>query len=57
MGLPISVQYTEAERNRTHAGDGFVTTAVYPADPRFHSSLNDSNLNLPPGVSHRGGMQ
>lgn len=37
MGLPISVQYTEAERNRTHAGDG--------------------NLNLPPGVSHRGGMQ
>jgi len=22
MGLPISVQYTEAERNRTHAGDG-----------------------------------
>lgn len=37
MGLPIAVQYTEAERNRTHAGDG--------------------NLNLPPGVSHRGGMQ
>lgn len=25
MGLPISVQYTEAERNRTHAGDGYVT--------------------------------
>jgi RNA-binding protein 39 len=25
MGLPISVQYTEAERNRTHAGDGCVT--------------------------------
>ena len=25
MGLPIAVQYTEAERNRTHAGDGFVT--------------------------------
>jgi len=22
MGLPMSVQYTEAERNRTHAGDG-----------------------------------
>ncbi|KAF9783543.1 splicing factor CC1-like protein [Thelephora terrestris] len=37
MGLPILIQYTEAERNRTHAGDG--------------------NLNLPPGVSHRGGMQ
>ena len=22
MGLPIMVQHTEAERNRTHAGDG-----------------------------------
>ena len=28
MGLPISVQYTEAERNRTHAGDGYVTNAT-----------------------------
>lgn len=24
MGLPIKVQLTEAERNRTHAGDGYV---------------------------------
>lgn len=24
MGLPVMVQLTEAERNRTHAGDGQV---------------------------------
>lgn len=24
MGLPIMIQLTEAERNRTHAGDGLV---------------------------------
>ena len=24
MGLPINVQLTESERNKTHAGDGFV---------------------------------
>lgn len=29
MGLPILIQYTEAERNRTHAGDGFVANAIY----------------------------
>lgn len=23
MGLPILVQHTEAERNKTHAGDGY----------------------------------
>lgn len=24
MGLPIMIQHTEAERNKTHAGDGYV---------------------------------
>ena len=56
MGLPIAVQYTEAERNRTHAGDGFVNHNL-PGQFSFSLITNDSNLNLPPGVSHRGGMQ
>jgi hypothetical protein len=31
MGLPIMVQLTEAERNRTHAGDGQVVSYLFPS--------------------------
>jgi hypothetical protein len=49
MGLPIKVQPTEAERNRTHAGEGWGTTVVLICVANL--SLPNSNLNLPPGVS------
>ena len=28
MGLPIMVQLTESERNKTHAGDGYVRLSL-----------------------------
>lgn len=28
MGLPIQIQHTEAERNRLHAGDTYVTLSL-----------------------------
>lgn len=34
MGLPIMVQLTESERNKTHAGDGFV-------DDHLHFLISD----------------
>jgi RNA-binding protein 39 len=57
MGLPIMVQLTEAERNRLHPGDGYVSILL-----DYEITLIDvgcSNLNLPPGVSapHGGAMQ
>lgn len=55
MGLPIQIQHTEAERNRLHAGDKYVTTIFVATLADRHLS---SNLNLPPGVSApHGGMQ
>lgn len=30
MGLPIMVQLTEAERNKTHAGDGYAIQFILP---------------------------
>ena len=32
MGLPIMIQHTEAERNKTHAGDGQVSTITKSFD-------------------------
>jgi len=57
MGLPIMVQLTEAERNRLHPGDGYVSFLA-EAFNRSYQCLH-SNLNLPPGVSapHGGAMQ
>src|SRR5260221_1421764 len=57
MGLPIMVQLTEAERNRLHPGDGYVSWLI---GLRCNSDrCLRSNLNLPPGVSapHGGAMQ
>lgn len=48
MGLPIKVQHTEAERNRTHAGDGYVVLRDLLGR---YLKICLSNLNLPPGVS------
>lgn len=35
MGLPIKVQHTEAERNRTHAGEGLVSFNTLPMMPAY----------------------
>lgn len=49
MGLPIMVQLTESERNKTHAGDGYVMT---PAETRISTqSIYHRSLHLPPGVT------
>lgn len=39
MGLPIMVQLTESERNKTHAGDGYV---------RLFLVLDTNVLTVPP---------
>lgn len=50
MGLPIMVQLTEAERNKTHAGDGYAPTFfVHNKSPWLTSHFR--SINLPPGVS------
>jgi RNA-binding protein 39 len=45
MGLPIMVQLTESERNKTHAGDGYVSILIQPA------SLTDVSVQESPSPS------
>jgi RNA-binding protein 23/39 len=55
MGLPIMVQLTESERNKLHAGDGYVPCSVSLVQSWCNSCRN---LNLPPGVhAPHGAMQ
>ena len=49
MGLPIMIQHTEAERNKTHAGDGYVGTFA-----REFLLIFSRSIHLPPGASGHG---
>lgn len=51
MGLPIMIQHTEAEKNKTHAGDGYVLDML-PLESVI--DLTYRSINLPPGASGRG---